>query len=281
MARRKTLPESVRAKLELAERLATLRLELFGERGGPEMARRLGIPVRTWYNYEGGVTVPAEVVLKIIELTSADPSWLLHGKGPKFRHAFGDDHSAEGGSGPTAAVGALLRAALQLLEGEAPPELGGVAARLLETERARGKRRESSDRGGVAPPRDPGPDGLVDDPRRRQTEAKREWVKARAEKRCVRIADDAMTPLIEPGATIAYSKESESVSSLDGRMVVAWVDSKPMVRWFRALDKQGLLEAENAGAASPRIVVPLDDPTQSAKIRRVLWIEPAGDGVED
>ena len=71
------MPESLRAKLALAERLATLRLELFGERGGPEMARRLGIPVRTWYNYEGGVTVPAEVVLKIIELTSVEPVWLL------------------------------------------------------------------------------------------------------------------------------------------------------------------------------------------------------------
>ena len=81
MARRKTLPESVRAKQALAERLGTLRSELFGERGGPEMARRLGIPVRTWYNYEGGVTVPAEVILKIIELTSVDPHWLATGLG--------------------------------------------------------------------------------------------------------------------------------------------------------------------------------------------------------
>ena len=87
MARRKTLPESVRAKLALAERLAALRSELYGDRGGPEMARRLGIPVRTWYNYEGGVTVPAEVILKIIELTSVEAVWLLHGEGPKFRNA--------------------------------------------------------------------------------------------------------------------------------------------------------------------------------------------------
>src|SRR5208337_556658 len=85
MARRKTLPDSLSAKLALAGRLSNLRMELFGDRGGPEMARRLGIPVRTWYNYEGGVTVPAEVVLKIIELTSVEPVWLLNGKGPKFR----------------------------------------------------------------------------------------------------------------------------------------------------------------------------------------------------
>src|SRR5271155_4088819 len=118
MARRKTLPESVRAKLQLAERLTALRSELFGDRGGPEMARRLGIPVRTWYNYEGGVTVPAEVVLKIIELTAVEASWLLHGEGPKFRHVRQDRR--EPGKSPAVTIGALLRTALQLLENEDP-----------------------------------------------------------------------------------------------------------------------------------------------------------------
>src|SRR5215469_326511 len=87
MARRKTLPDSVQAKYALAERLRSLRAELYGERGGPELSRRLGLPIRTWYNYESGVTVPAEVVLKIIELTSVEPMWLLHGEGPKYRTA--------------------------------------------------------------------------------------------------------------------------------------------------------------------------------------------------
>ena len=114
MARRKTLPESVRAKLALAERLAALRLELFGDRGGPEMARRLGIPVRTWYNYEGGVTVPAEVVLKIIELTAVEAGWLLHGEEPKFRHSVAE--RGHMGGPPTLSVGALLRTALQIIE---------------------------------------------------------------------------------------------------------------------------------------------------------------------
>src|SRR5579875_677267 len=126
MARRKTLPESVRAKLALAERLASLRAELFGERGGPEMARRLGIPVRTWYNYEAGVTVPAEVILKIIELTSIEPSWLLHGKGPKFRQ--GSPERRDAGVSPSMTVGALLRTALQLLEGQGSAEAKAAAA---------------------------------------------------------------------------------------------------------------------------------------------------------
>ncbi len=114
MARRKTLPESVRAKLALAERLAALRSELYGDRGGPEMARRLGIPVRTWYNYEGGVTVPAEVILRIIELTAVEAGWLLHGEEPKFRNQIPD--RGERGGPPAVTVGSLLRTALQILE---------------------------------------------------------------------------------------------------------------------------------------------------------------------
>jgi hypothetical protein len=61
-----------------------LRMDLFGARGGPELARRLGIPVRTWYNYEGGITVPGEILLKIIEVTTVNPMWLLHGTGRRF-----------------------------------------------------------------------------------------------------------------------------------------------------------------------------------------------------
>ncbi|HEU5118402.1 MAG TPA: hypothetical protein VFT74_17450, partial [Isosphaeraceae bacterium] len=87
MARRKNLPESVRVKCRLSERLHEIRTELYGERGGSEMARQLGLPVRTWYNYETGVTVPAEVLLRFVELTSVEPLWLLHGRGPKYRTA--------------------------------------------------------------------------------------------------------------------------------------------------------------------------------------------------
>src|SRR5271170_4984126 len=121
MARRKTLPESVRTKLDLAERLAALRLDLYGERGGPEMARRLGIPVRTWYNYEGGVTVPAEVILKIIELTAVEAGWLLHGEEPRFRHTRTDRGEVIGQGNVT--VGALLRTALQMLEKDQPASM--------------------------------------------------------------------------------------------------------------------------------------------------------------
>lgn len=68
-------------KQSLAERLRALRRELFGDHGGPDMARSLGLPARTWYNYETGVTVPGHILVLVAEKTRVNPSWLLTGHG--------------------------------------------------------------------------------------------------------------------------------------------------------------------------------------------------------
>ncbi|WP_337173898.1 S24 family peptidase [Paludisphaera sp.] len=275
MARRKTLPESLRAKLELAERLTALRLELFGERGGPEMARKLGIPVRTWYNYEGGVTVPAEVILKVIELTSAEPGWLLHGKGPKFQPEPRRDHESEP-SRPSRAVGALLRTALEILEGNAPPELGIATARFVEAERAVGGRPDGlpealpDERATDAPPASPRLDR--DMLRADGGRGEREWLDARRDGRCLPTPDDSMAPVLARGTLIAYAPAGEPPASLDGRMVVARVDGEAIVRWFEDRGDHGVLRAEDPRERPVRVDLDADEPPP---IRRVLWIEAA------
>jgi hypothetical protein len=246
MARRKTLPESLRAKLALAERLSTLRLELYGERGGPEMARRLGIPVRTWYNYEGGVTVPAEVVLKIIELTSVEPVWLLHGRGPKYRQAPRGERP-EMTSKPAMTVGALLRTALQLLENggnaqsEGDESLGDVESIDFELP--------------LAPP------------------ARKEWLEAQQENRCIRVSGNAMSPIVADGASIAYSRQDEEPPQLDGKMVVVWLDDQPAVRWFRHCGRYALLRAENPDTVPQQQLIDLEGTAEKPRFRRVLWID--------
>jgi hypothetical protein len=85
VARKKTAKNLRTVKESLSRRLREIRQELFGKHGGPELARRLGLPARTWYNYETGGTVPAEVLLRFIELTGVNPRWLAHGVGPKYR----------------------------------------------------------------------------------------------------------------------------------------------------------------------------------------------------
>jgi len=85
MARRKLATDERLAREAIGRRLKEIRTELFGDHGGPEMAREIGVPPRTWYNYEMGVTVPAHVILHFIVYTSVAPTWLLHGRGDKFR----------------------------------------------------------------------------------------------------------------------------------------------------------------------------------------------------
>ena len=77
----------------LAQRVREIRVERFGEDGGPLLAETLGLPERTWHNYESGVTIPALVILRFVELTGVSPRWLRTGKGDKYddpRRGFDD-----------------------------------------------------------------------------------------------------------------------------------------------------------------------------------------------
>jgi hypothetical protein len=267
MARRKTLPDSVRAKYSLAERLSSLRAELFGDRGGPELARQLALPVRTWYNYESGVTVPAEVILRIIELTNVEPMWLLHGKGPKFRSAAAERR--EPVIGPGVSVGALLRTALEMLEhGESmPPTLivsKGPGEFAAGEEPADVVLLAVDDTSGGAPiTSNSGPKYLA---------ARGEWLDAERECRVIRIEGNEMSPIVADGAYVAFSKSEENPAHLDGKMVVAWVNDQPIVRWFQYCGRYAVLRAENPSASPTQILVDLDDRTRDPRFRRVHWI---------
>lgn len=258
MARRKNLPESVRVKTHLSERLREIRIELHGERGGSEMARRLGLPIRTWYNYESGVTVPAEVMLRFVELTSVEPLWLLHGKGPRFR-------TSSPAMAGTDSVEALLRTALHRLESKNGRSSGSVA-----TEEANGQgegdevvliRVEGADQ-----------ERLTHDSGPRYMAALREWLAARRDCRCIRIEGDAMAPMLADGAYVAYSDVEEDLDALQDNLVVAWVDGRPIARWFGRSGRFAVLRAENPGFDPSTVLMDLDGPAYSRKVRRVLWI---------
>ena len=74
----------------LTQRVRDIRMECFGDHGGPSLAAKLGLPFRTWANYEDGVTIPAMVMLRFIEATGASPRYLLTGVGPKYDPASAD-----------------------------------------------------------------------------------------------------------------------------------------------------------------------------------------------
>jgi hypothetical protein len=74
----------LQATRRLAQRVRELRVERFGEGGGPLLAETLGLPERTWANYESGVSIPALVILRFVEVTGANPRWLRTGQGDKY-----------------------------------------------------------------------------------------------------------------------------------------------------------------------------------------------------
>lgn len=69
---------------DLAQRVREVREDLYGEHGAQFLADGIGLPLRTWANYERGVTIPAEIILMLIDETGVSPRWLLTGRGPKY-----------------------------------------------------------------------------------------------------------------------------------------------------------------------------------------------------
>jgi hypothetical protein len=70
---------------QLSLRVRQIRIERFGDDGVSALSRALEIPARTWEHYEGGVTIPGRALLLFIELTGAEPHWLLTGEGERYR----------------------------------------------------------------------------------------------------------------------------------------------------------------------------------------------------
>ena len=50
------------------------------------LAKALEIPVRTWANYESGITFPGLVLLRFVAATGVESYWLLSGEGRKHRN---------------------------------------------------------------------------------------------------------------------------------------------------------------------------------------------------
>ncbi len=80
-------PDWNELKVSLARRVRDVREELFGTHGGPLLAEALGIAFRAWHDYEQGDPIPAEVMLRFLEVTESNPSWLLTGEGPRYLSA--------------------------------------------------------------------------------------------------------------------------------------------------------------------------------------------------
>jgi hypothetical protein len=68
----------------LTRRIREIREDLYGRQSSRSLADALKLPPETWANYERGVIIPAHVILAFIEITGANPHWLLTGEGEPY-----------------------------------------------------------------------------------------------------------------------------------------------------------------------------------------------------
>jgi hypothetical protein len=81
----------------LPERMRVIRLDLFGDDGAFLLASLLRIPEAKWRRMEASGRIPAHVILAFIEITGANPRWLLSGAGEKYSRSVSGDRA--GGPG--------------------------------------------------------------------------------------------------------------------------------------------------------------------------------------
>lgn len=260
MARKKTTATRVNVKNQLSARLRHVRQEVFGEHGGPELARRLNLPARTWYNYETGVTVPAEILLGFMEETGANSSWLLTGVGPKYRRNVEDQILSE------LSPEQLIRRGLEKLE-QRPNEVVLVAPENMPAE-------ASSDF--VAVPlvslsalAEPALGAqLVEG----HILAYREWIPHPRDTVAVRLEDDAMHPILPEGSVAAVDRATRDPRLLQGRLVAARPEGVPVIRWMEVSGKHLIFRTNQSASEFPILPVEWNgrDP-KDLLIGQVVW----------
>ncbi len=255
MARKKTSKLRVNVKASISRRLREVRQELFGEHGGPELARRLNLPARTWYNYETGVTVPAEVLLSFIDQTGANPVWLLSGDGNRYRQ---DSNSAcVSDLSPIQ----LIRRGLEKLEqndgepaidhlnGEPKSDFVSVTLVPLAALDARGNETVTAE-GHVL--------------------AYRAWLPHPKETVAVRLEDEAMFPILPAGSVVAVDRSITDPTRLQGKMVAASLDGSTVIRWLDLSGRHLIFRPNTPSREHPMVPFELDNASNPI-VGQIVW----------
>ena len=259
MARKKTPQTLVDVKAQVSNRLRDVRAEMFGEHGGPELARLLNLPARTWYNYETGVTVPAEVLLGFIDQTGASPLWLLTGRGPRFRSPTDDLPTDD------LTPSQLIRRSLDRLEQAAhnATSEGNVSSYV------------SID---VLPLDRVGQDDLGPPSSLGQVLADRSWIPHPEHTVAAKIEDDAMSPILVAGSVVAVDLSVREPNILSGRIAVVRVQGRAVVRWLEESGRHVILRANVARAEFPLIPLELRGADRDEVLGQVVWSMSRFDG---
>jgi hypothetical protein len=239
--------------------LREIRQELFGQHSGPELARRLCLPARTWYHYETGVTVPAEVLLRFLEQNGVSPTWLLTGQGPRYRHSPDDRRLSE------LTPIELIRRGLEELE-RSPREV------VIGTPQNRPGDRASEflaiplySLADLAGPvlSSAGIKGYVF--------GYRQWLPHPSETIGTVLTDTAMHPILPEDSIVAVDRAVTDPLQLDGRLVAACPAGMPMIRWLDVLSQHIILRSAHGGSDHHLIPIDLKEAGRRIILGQVIW----------
>ena len=251
MARKKTPEIRVNVKAQVSGRLREIRQELFGDHGGPDLARRLNLPARTWYNYETGVTVPAEVLLGFIDQTGANPRWILTGEGAKFWQEF--DDSGLNHLSPSE----LIRRSLAQLAKEAelsdpvfqPQKFAELQVVSLASLMHPNEHQDNS-LGTV----------MVD----------RSWIPNPDDTLASTIEDDSMAQVLPKGSLIAIDLSVRDPALLAGRIAAAKTGSSVLIRWLERTDRHVILRS-NQPDKYPLLPLNFENNGTDSLLGQIVW----------
>ncbi len=264
MARKKTSQHRLKLKSALSHRLREIRQDVFGEHGGPELARRLNLPARTWYNYETGVTVPAEILLAFIDQTGSNPVWLLTGEGTKYRRHLEDKLLAD------LSAQDLIRRGLEKLESgdQADPmvEMGQPLAREFVAVRLIDLNSLGSEFERPTASTDDSPDAVM---------IFRHWLPNPGSTVAVKLEDDAMHPILPAGSIVAIDRSLRNPDHLEGRMVAVRLEDRVMIRWLEVSGRHLILKPNrNIPGVATLALEPRESEAEggsSAILGQVIW----------
>jgi len=200
------------------------------------------------------------VLLGFIDQTGANPLWLLTGEGMRYRSGLEDAVLSE--LSPIQ----LIRRGLERLEQEpnecvvvAPGETNGeqvsdfIAISLVSlNDFSRPAEHADGEAGG-------------------RILAYRKWLPHPKETVAVRLEDDAMSPILPAGSVVAIDRSVTDPLQLQGRMVAAAPEGKPMIRWLDITGRHLILRPNQPSKDHPLIPVEIDSPTHGLILGQVVW----------
>lgn len=101
--------------------------------------------------------------------------------------------------------------------------------------------------------------------------AYRQWLPNPSQTIGVRLIDDAMHPILPAGSIVAIDRSLTNPTQLHGRIVAAYPEGKPMIRWLEVSGRHVILRPNLQGREFPLVPVEIDDSSSSCIIGQVVW----------